>query len=235
MNSYRKGPVFIGVALLCMLSVLIWRSGRDNASAQAPAELAAAPSASSSNHPSVPTNSSTVKAAPVDSLRRERLDAIAARRPDAAPNPAVVDAAVAENTAWTFLDKPPTNLPLDRQELTDGRQFIRFDATKIETLMPGDTMKVAVDKGQPEYEVIIDSVEKNDADTITWQGHLDLDDGQTYSVNFTRGKELTVAGIDTPLGNYALQAHGNTGWIAASGMLFKTNPNVDDGKIPANL
>ena len=155
------------------------------------------------------------------------------RRPERNFDVAEVAAALKRETAWSPAEDVPSHLPLEPEELTDGRQFIQLDSMKIETLAPGDAVKVLIEETGQEYVVTMDNVEKHDYDSISWHGHIDGSDGQTYSVSFTRGKELTVGGLDTPEGHYVLQAHGNDGWLASSALLFKiAEPNESDAIDP---
>ncbi len=165
----------------------------------------------------------------------ERLDAMQRRRPGEHFDPAAVAAAVQRDTAWAPAEEIPTELPLEPEEFSDGRQFIQFDSLKLETLMPGDNVKVRVEELGEDYTVVIDEIKKHDYSNISWYGHIDGDDGQTYSVSFTRGEGLTVGGLSTPEGHYVLQAHGNNGWIASSGLLYKIDPNVPDVIYPEDV
>jgi hypothetical protein len=180
------------------------------------------------------------QAAPVQNLSaedlaqaEERLDVMQQRRPERNFDLTEVAAALKRETAWSPAEEVPDNLPLEPEELTDGRQFIQLDSLKIETLAPGDEVKVFIEETGQEYQVTMDSVEKHDYDSISWHGHIDGSDGQTYSVSFTRGKELTVGGLDTPDGHYVLQAHGDNGWLASSDLLFKVaDPSASDAIDP---
>lgn len=162
----------------------------------------------------------------------ERIASMHERRPDQTFDPTAVAEAIARDAAWQPTKNIPKQLPLRPDEFTDGRQFIQFDSLKLETLMPGDGIKLNIDEVGKNYDIAIDSVEKNDYNSVTWFGHINGDDGQTYSVSFTRGKELTVSGIDTPEGHYVLQAHGNDGWIASSKLLFKVDSHTTDAVYP---
>ncbi|MES2825454.1 MAG: hypothetical protein V4732_17775 [Pseudomonadota bacterium] len=164
---------------------------------------------------------------------QDRLEAMRERRPNLQFDPVAVEAAVNRQHTWENAKKLPTHLPLKPEEFTDGRQFIQLDSLKIETLMPGDSVKVSIiDSGEHDYNVIMDSIEKHDYNSISWHGHIDGKDGQTYQVSFTRGEKLTLGGLDTPEGHYVLQAHGNDGWIASSKILFKIDPNHTDEVYP---
>lgn len=152
---------------------------------------------------------------------QDRLDIMRARRPDVTYNADDVAAALARQDAWSPSPVTPTDLPLQPEELTDGREFIDFDSLKLETLVPGDSVKLAIGDTGQQYDVNIDDVQQQDESRITWKGHIEGYDGEKYHVSFTKGETLTVGGIDTPDGHYVVQAHGNKGWVASSGLLFK--------------
>lgn len=157
----------------------------------------------------------------IPSSVQERMSAIQARRPGLNLDAKTLQAKMAQPTTWTPSEEVPTHLPLKPEEFTDGRQFISLDDLKIETLMPGDQVDIEIPDTKNNYQVTIDSVEKHDYNSISWHGHIDGADGQSYAVSFTRGESLTVAGFSTPDGHYVLQGHGKDGWIASSGLLFK--------------
>jgi hypothetical protein len=153
---------------------------------------------------------------------QSRLETMQRRQQGKVYDPQQVAAAVERGTAWTPVSQVPTSLPLKPEEFTDGRQFIKFDALKMDTLMPGDEMWVRVKQDGPRYRVKIDSVEAHENGRVSSYGHLmDLGERERFSVTFTRGPSLTVGGMDTPDGHYELQAHGENGWIASSALLFK--------------
>jgi hypothetical protein len=184
-----------------------------------------------SNFNTLPTTAKKISASsqPINTKQKnveERITAMRERRPDQTFDPATVAAALTQNSAWEPTENVPTHLPLRSDEFTDGRQFIQFDSLKLETLMPGDTIKLNINEVRKNYDITIDRVETNDYNSVSWFGHIDGDDGQAYSVSFTRGKELTVSGIDTPEGHYVLQAQGNDGWIASSSLLYKVDPTA---------
>lgn len=181
------------------------------------------------------SNTSSSLSAMTGSELQARMDSIKQRRPGLDYTPEEVAAAVARDTSWNPTENTPADLPLKPEELTDGRQFIQLDTVKIETLMPGDAINVRVAENAKDYAVVIDKVEKHDYNSISWYGHIQGEDGQKYSVSFTRGETLTVGGLDTPDGHYVLQAHGNNGWIASSQLLFKADPNVSDAIHPADV
>lgn len=166
---------------------------------------------------------------------QERIAAMQQRRPNQQFSNNEVAAAVNRTTSWTPTEEIPRELPLQPEEFTDGRQFIELDSLKIETLMPGDEVNVRVDENANDYKVTIDRIEKHDYNSISWYGHIQGDDGQKYSVSFTRGEQLTVGGLDTPDGHYVLQGHGDKGWIASSQLLFKADTSVSDAIHPSDV
>jgi hypothetical protein len=168
-----------------------------------------------------------------DRLLDSRLEVMHQRRHGQTYSTEAVAAAVVRHTAWKPADEVPKSLPLKPEEFTDGRQFIQLDPLKIESLIPGDTFLVTVEKLGAQYRVEIDSVEVHDGGRISWHGHL-AGLSEHYNVTFTRGASLTVGGLETPEGHYVLQAHGPNGWIASSKLLFKfdTTKTPTDAIVP---
>jgi hypothetical protein len=178
--------------------------------------------APNAKHASAQTVSAVQPPDTSDRYLGSRLEVMHQRRHGQIYNSEAVAAAVVRNAAWIPTDDVPTSLPLKPEEFTDGRQFIQLDPLKIESLIPGDTFLVAVEKLGAQYRVEIDSVEVHDGGRISWHGHL-AGLSERYNVTFTRGESLTVGGLETPDGHYVLQAHGKNGWIASSQKLFKFN------------
>lgn len=190
------------------------------------------------NHQQAAQHSSSASSADEQAITPElqaRITAMQQRRPNQQFSSSEVAAAVNRTTSWTPTQDIPRELPLQPEEFTDGRQFIELDSLKIETLMPGDQVNVRVAENAKDYKVTIDKIEKHDYNSISWYGHIQGDDGQQYSVSFTRGEQLTVGGIDTPDGHYVLQGHGDKGWIASSQLLFKADTSVSDAIHPADV
>lgn len=184
----------------------------------------------------IPVQPTTQSAAVVvDSHVLTRLQQIKERRPELSLSGEQLAQLIAKPNAWAPTDEPAKNLPLESAEFTDGREFIQMDTLKLETLMPGDQLEIPLQQQGKTYKVAIDEVVKQTSDTISWYGHIDADDGQSYSVSISRGKQLTVGGIDTPEGHFVLQAHGKDGWIASSDTLFKVNPEVSDEVYPEDV
>ncbi|MES2675579.1 MAG: hypothetical protein V4660_15160 [Pseudomonadota bacterium] len=233
-SFYWTFAVLAGVVLICIL-VGKFSSGNNTESNVIPGETAIDPTIAAVAAPAlaqVPSTTSALHSPKVNNNIhpefQERFSAMQQRRPNTQFDAKAVEAAIKRENLWATATQPAKTLTLKPEELKDGRQFIHFDSLKIETLMPGDNLKIAIAEFKQDYEVVIDRIEQHDYENISWHGHIDAGDGQNYSVSFTRGEKLTVAGIDTPEGNYVLQAHGNDGWIASSGLLFKVDPDVSD-------
>lgn len=160
-----------------------------------------------------------------------RLEAMQERRPGRSFDPQKVLAAMARTEAWERVETHPDDLPLTPEQKYDGREFIRFDPLRIETLMPGDTLEIPVWQLGTHFEMRVDYAETHKNGSATWHGHLE-NYNETHRVVITVGEGLSLAGIDTPSGHYVLQAHGESGWIASSETLFKRNEDETDMVIP---
>lgn len=161
---------------------------------------------------------------------QDRLDIMRERRPNDVYDEKAVAEAVARTDAWTPLKEIPKDLPLNKEDLADGREFIKFDNLKLETLVPGDNLRLAIKETGQQYDVNIDDVETLDENRTTWRGHIEGTDGHNYEVSLTHGPKLTVGGIDTPDGQYIVQANGENGWVASSARLFKRHVDPIDPK-----
>jgi hypothetical protein len=160
-----------------------------------------------------------------------RLDAMQKRHPGRAFEPEQVVEAMAQAEAWARIDNPPEDLPLTPADKFDGREYIRFNPRRIETLMPGDTLEIPIWQLGVRYKMRIDYTETHENGSVTWHGHLENFD-EPHRVAITVGNGLSLGGIETPSGHYVLQAHGESGWIASSETLFKRNEHETDMVIP---
>lgn len=156
---------------------------------------------------------------------QNRLNIMRARRPHDVYDPKEVAAAIARTDAWSTLKEIPKDIPLSKEEFADGREFIKFDSLKLDTLIPGDNLRLAVKQTGQQYVVNIDDVESMDENRTTWRGHIAGADGHNYEVSLTHGSATTVGGIDTPDGQYIVQAFGDKGWVAPSALLFTSSVN----------
>lgn len=160
-----------------------------------------------------------------------RLDAMQKRHPGRAFEPEQVVETMAQAEAWARMDNPPEGLPLTPVEKFDGREYIRFNPKRVETLMPGDTLEIPIWQLGARYKMRVDYAETHPNGSVTWHGHLE-NFNDPHRVNITVGNGLSLGGIETPSGHYVLQAHGEAGWIASSETLFKRNENETDMVIP---
>lgn len=206
-------------------------AGREHPGAQPtaasgqPAELAAGGREVTGNHPQKGNAAENGKV-PEEVL--ERVEIMNARRPGRNYTAREVERAMARRDMWSSTEEVTTEkIPLEEEELHDGRQLVQFSPVKLESLQVGDRVAIDITEANTAYEVVIDRIQKHDYDSVSWYGHIDGNDGQRYQVSFTRGETLTVGGIDTPAGNFQLQAHDDAGWIASSGSLFETGGETD--------
>jgi hypothetical protein len=162
---------------------------------------------------------------------QDRLDAMQKRHVNKSFDAEQVTDALARPDAWVRVDTPPAELPLTAAEKFDGREFIRFNPTRIETLMPGDTLEIPVWQLGERFTMRVERTETHANGSVTWHGHLD-DFSEPHRVTITVGDGLSLGGIDTPNGHYVLQAHGKSGWIASSETLFKRSETETDMVIP---
>lgn len=162
---------------------------------------------------------------------QSRLDAMQKRRPGQSFDPEKVVKTIARPEAWVRIDTPPDDLPLTPAEKFDGREFIRFNPMRIETLMPGDTLDIPIWQLGTRFKMRVDYAETHANGSVTWHGHLENVNGP-HRVTITVGNGLSLGGIDTPNGHYVLQANGESGWIASSETLFKRNETETDMVVP---
>lgn len=156
-----------------------------------------------------------------------RLSALDARRPNSNHSPEDVLSAMEKPAAWETKKEPGPNLKkLSQEELNDGRQFVDFDPLKVETLMPGDHMDVAVDSIGQVFDMRVDKVRIYEDDNVMWKGTIMNGDGG--SVTITQSYQITVAAVVLPEDDFTLEAHGTDGWIVDSGTLFKVDPSHTD-------
>lgn len=149
-----------------------------------------------------------------------RLAEMRARRGGQDFEPGAVVAAVGKDTAWEVDDSIADDLPLTAEDRTDGREFIRFDPLKVESLVAGDQMEVQIAQASASYQMTVDRVQANEDGTVTWHGHL-TDFNADNQVTFTRADTLTYGGIHTPQGHFVIEARDDKGWIVSGATLFK--------------
>lgn len=149
-----------------------------------------------------------------------RLMEMNARRDGRPFDPGAVVSAVSRDSAWEVDDSIADALPLADEDRTDGREFIRFDPLKVESLVAGDEMAVEIAQVNGSYRMTVDRVQANEDGTVTWYGHL-ADFDTDNQVSLTRGDSLTYGGIHTPEGHFVIEARDDKGWIVSGATLFK--------------
>jgi hypothetical protein len=164
---------------------------------------------------------------------QDRLDAMHKRHTNKSFDVEEVIDALTQPEAWSRVNEPPGELPLTAAERSDGREFIRFNPTRIETLMPGDTLEIPVWQLGERFTMRVERTESHANGSVTWHGHLE-NFNEPHRVTITVGDGLSLGGIDTPRGHYVLQAHGESGWIASSETLFKRSETETDMVIPSD-
>ncbi|MET1078596.1 MAG: hypothetical protein ABWY06_11325 [Pseudomonas sp.] len=170
----------------------------------------------------------------------DRVGEVSARRNGQAVDVAALYAATQQKSAWKALDGVPEGFPLSVSEQYDGRQFIEINPMKIESLLPGDTLDIDIGQLNQSFTAVIDNVQAQPGNNVTWTGHLQNQETESQVV-FTRGESLIVAGITTPQGHFEMEARGDKGWIVSSATLFKTPdvllevPADELAKTPATL
>ncbi len=168
-----------------------------------------------------------------------RLDEMAARRGGQNFDPDAVMEALQKSAAWETGNAEMDKLDLSEEEMNDGREFIRFDRLKLETLVNGDTMELPISQIGQTYQTRITQAQSNTDGSVTWHGTLmggdtsvTNSDGEGFDVTITSGKKMVSGGIFTPEGHFVIEAVDDQGWIANASTLFKHNES--DAIVPPN-
>jgi hypothetical protein len=160
-----------------------------------------------------------------------RMAVMNKRRPDAHFNASEILAKVAQSEAWKIADAPGDNLnKLTANEVTDGREFIDFDPLKVESLMVGDHLSIAVSALDQVLDMKVESIRTFDSGDIMWKGSID--NVENGSVTITQSESITLASIILSDDDFTLEAHGKDGWIHNSGSLFNIDVNETDAVYP---
>ncbi len=155
-----------------------------------------------------------------------RTSAQNARRPESPLTPEQILNAMRQDEPWQTVAEPAASLPLTEEEINDGRLFIRYNPTKIETLMPGDSMKIRVDQLGQTFNMMVDKVKIYDDGNVTWRGSVN--GTQNGAVSITQSENLMIASVTLDDSDYTLESRGSDGWIVDSAILFKIDPSVND-------
>lgn len=150
----------------------------------------------------------------------DRVQEIQARRNGQPVDAKALWNAMQQKQAWQPLAGTPNAPELNDIDRNDGREFIRINPLKIESLVAGDKLDITLAQTNKNYTVNIDNVQSDGGENVTWTGHLEGLENDNQ-VNITRGDTLIVAGITTPEGLFEMQTRGEEGWIASSTTMFK--------------
>lgn len=168
-----------------------------------------------------------------------RLEEMSARRNGRSFDPQAVMEALAAPGAWESAPAPGEKLSLSEEEMQDGREFIRFDRLKLETLVKGDMLELPVNQAGAVFKARITRARGNADGSVTWRGTLMDDagpvvgeDGTPYLVTFTSGDKVVSGGVFTPQGHFVIQAVEEQGWLAPSSTLFKPNAKESCALVP---
>lgn len=148
----------------------------------------------------------------------ERMAELGKLRPGMQLSAEEVARLMEEPAAWAKGSFPPSDVdtPDERQRPASDKQYIAFNANKIETLLPGDKLEIPIEAARATYVMTVESVENHGNGDVTWSGSLD-DDSGTYPVSFTQNQAaLTVGGVSTPSGHFLLEVRNGKGWILTS-------------------
>ncbi|MBK8972121.1 MAG: hypothetical protein IPM37_12380 [Hahellaceae bacterium] len=159
----------------------------------------------------------------------DRVSEINARRNGQETDVTALHKAAQQASAWQPADTVSDQFPLSDDERMDGREFIKVDQLKIESLVAGDTLEINIAQTNGMYVARIDRVESQFGNNVSWFGHLEDvagTEGDITNVTFTRGETLMTAGITTPDGHFEIEARGNEGWISKSANLYKHEDTV---------
>ena len=157
-----------------------------------------------------------------------RMLEMQARRGGKVFSPEAVLSALAQEHPWQESAEMGDQLDLTQEERFDGREFVKVDQMKIETLVPGDTLELPVSFESGSMEMVVDNVEVSGTGEVTWFGRI-KDYEEENQVSITQGSTVTIGGITTPNGEYMIESRAAAGWIIPTGTLFK--PVDEDDRI----
>jgi hypothetical protein len=157
-----------------------------------------------------------------------RMLEMQARRGGKVFDPESVLKALAQEHPWQESAEASDQLDLTPEQRFDGREFVKVDQMKIETLVPGDTLEPPVSFESGSMEMVVDNVEVSETGEVTWFGRI-KDYEQENQVSITQGETVTIGGITTPNGEYMIESRAAAGWIVPTGTLF--NPVDDDDRV----
>lgn len=151
----------------------------------------------------------------------DRYQDIVARRAGMQYDPDALYQAMQQPGAWEETTDAPTDFDLTDAEMNDGRSFINFSEMKLESLAPGDTLKITIGKDDIDFEAKISQVRsEGTGESVTWYGESNSP-GSTDTITITQADGLTVGGIFTEQGLYQLEVKNGKGYIVNNATLFR--------------
>lgn len=147
-----------------------------------------------------------------------------------------IEAWEAANSAPTWFERevPGPGLPLEDDEVEDGRVFLDFNRLKLDGAQPGDQLDLRIPQLARTYTVTIEEVREHGAGIFSWGGRLE---GlpPNYTAVITQGPRHTHGGITTPEGHYTIEVHGGSGWIVSTDTISRYGEGVPHAPVPPEL
>jgi|SRR5690625_31180 len=136
--------------------------------------------------------------------------------------------------AWSEREVPGPGLPLEEDEVEDGRVFLDFNRLKLDGAQPGDQLDLRIPQLARTYTVTIEEVREHGAGIFSWGGRLE---GlpPNYTAVITQGPRHTHGGIATPEGHYTIEVHGGSGWIVSTDTISRYGEGVPHAPVPPEL
>ncbi|MBX9404045.1 metalloprotease secretion chaperone CpaB [Lysobacter sp. BMK333-48F3] len=214
MSITRKHALATALALTAAATVGLFLVERTRATAPSAAasllasEPAAEPAAGAgARTASTPVDAFVARRSATFSLDRTRLQQARARKD-------VLQLADPARVAAGALKPTP-------RQMSDGRQFVAYDAYVLEARGVGDEFEVYVPNIGLTLHGVIDTVEVN-GDIVRWSGTFeDFNSTQSrFSISQTMIDDYVLGSFDTPMGSYNLEAKNGLGWIVEQGADF---------------
>lgn len=154
---------------------------------------------------------------PIQYSIERRMEIISERRDGITFPPERIQTALQQTNAWKESKNIPQNLPLENEDLYDGRVFIQTDPLKFETLLVGDELPFTIPQTDSQHMMKVSQTKYNGG-IVIWEGEIDDGEGR-FSI--TRDLSFTSGQVVTPEGTYHFEFHDDIGWIHSQGALFK--------------
>ncbi len=114
----------------------------------------------------------------------------------------------------------------DARRLADGREWIRYDLQVLAARAEGDRFVLPM-AGNLSQLAEIDSVERVE-EQYRWSGRILGPEGGTFTITQAFGDQYAIGAIQTPAGEFLLEAKGGTGWVVQADKEFFLPPDGND-------